>query len=128
MTAPSTSAAGQRAERVAENFLRDLGYEVLDRNWRCSTGELDLIAVQGDTLVFVEVRSRTQRATYAPEETIGAAKQRHLVSAAEAYLAQSAWDGPCRFDVVAVERRDTGTTARLITDAFHADAEPGGVS
>ena len=111
---------------MAERFLRGLGYEVVARNWRCATGELDLVAFQGDTLVFVEVRSRASGASYAPEETIGPVKRKRLVSAAEAYLDQSNWDGAGRFDVVAVDIRDTGTTARLFTDAFGADPDPGG--
>jgi len=124
----SSTATGQRAERIAEAFLRGLGYRVLDRNWRCPGGELDLVAVQGSVLVFVEVRSRAADAAYSPEETVGPVKQRRLVAAAEAYLDQSGWDGPCRFDVVAVERRQTGTTARLIEDAFQADQAPGGAT
>lgn len=128
MTARSSTAIGQKAEQAAESFLRGLGYRVLERNWRCPTGELDLIAVHGDTLVFVEVRSRAQGSSYSPEETVGPVKQRRLISAAEAYLAESSWDGPCRFDVVAVDTRDTGRTARLISDAFNADPDPGGGS
>lgn len=111
---------------MAERFLRGLGYEVVARNWRCATGELDLVAIQDDTLVFVEVRSRASSASYAPEETIGPVKRRRLVSAAEAYLDQTDWEGPCRFDVVAVDIRDTGTTSRLFTDAFRADPDLGG--
>lgn len=114
----SSSSRGKHYEDVALHFLVRLGYRVIERNWRCPEGELDLVAYHGDTLVFIEVRARAADAPYSPEDTIGPVKQRHLAAAAQAYLEASTWEGPCRFDVVAVDIQQAGTTARLIRDAF----------
>ncbi|NPV08913.1 MAG: YraN family protein [Anaerolineae bacterium] len=113
-------SSGKRYEDVALRFLLGLGYRVTERNWRCPMGELDLVAFEGDTLVFVEVRARAAGAPYRPEETVSLAKQRRVAAAAQAYLETSSWEGPCRFDVVAVDIGQAGTTARLIRDAFTA--------
>src|SRR5207237_755813 len=85
-------------ERFAAN-----GYRIVARKHRCPRGEVDLVAEQGDVLVFVEVRTRATRLFGGPEETIGTAKQQRLVRAARDFLAR--WRGPprtARFDVVAV--------------------------
>jgi putative endonuclease len=111
---------GQAYEAIASHFLASQGYRILARNWRCPGGELDLVAMDGITLSFIEVRARSVSASYRPEETVGPAKQRRLICAAEAYLAANAWDGLCRFDVVAIDIRAAGTTARLFKDAFGA--------
>ena len=107
-------------EDLAARFLTSQGFAIIERNWRCLGGELDLVAADGDTLAFVEVRSRRAGASYRPEESVSPTKMRRLVLAAEAYLASHPWSGPCRFDVVAVDIRPAGATARLIKDAFSA--------
>jgi putative endonuclease len=96
---------GKHFEDVALQFLSRLGYQVAERNWRCPAGELDLVAYQADTLVFIEVRARAAGAPYLPEDTISLTKQRHVAAAAQAYLDTHTWEGPCRFDVVAARRR-----------------------
>jgi putative endonuclease len=77
---------GKHFEDVALQFLSRLGYQVAERNWRCPAGELDLVAYQADTLVFIEVRARAAGAPYLPEDTISLTKQRHVAAAAQAYL------------------------------------------
>ena len=116
--ASTTHATGESFERAAARFLARRGYTVLAHNWRCPGGEIDLVARDGDTLVFVEVRARSSRAGYLPEETIGRAKVRRLALAGEAYLQSCGWQGPCRFDVVAIAIQDAGPNIRLIADAF----------
>lgn len=115
MSTPSTTEKGRSAEGRAEVHLRQLGYEILERNARTEGGEIDLVAREGGDLVFVEVRSRADAATGGPEETVGPVKQRRLARAAAAYLAER---GPvctsCRFDVVAI----TGDLIELYQDAF----------
>lgn len=114
-TPPSTTARGQRAEDRAAEFLRRRGYEIVERNWRSDLGELDLIALEGGDLVFVEVRSRADASSGGPEETVGRTKQRRLERAAGAYLAERAPTfNTCRFDVVAI----TGEDIALFVDAF----------
>jgi len=112
---------GARGETIAEGYLRSQGYTILDRNWRCSRGELDIIAKQGETLVFVEVRTRRGlRSGPTPEESITPAKQRKLIELAQLYLQErNLEDVDWRIDVVAVEMDGQGRLQRveLIRDA-----------
>ena len=78
---------GQRGERLAERALVGRGYEILDRNWRCPSGEIDLVARDGDDLVFVEVKTRASTAFGHPFEAITAAKLARLRRLAAAWLA-----------------------------------------
>ncbi len=94
---------GRRGETLAAKHLRALGYTVEARNWSCATGELDLVCRDGDTLVFVEVRTVSTQFLASPIQTIDAAKQARVARAAEAYIQKkrSEYDG-LRFDVVGV--------------------------
>jgi len=107
-------------ESAAARFLTSLGWVVVGRNWRAPCGELDIIARDGDTLVFVEVRARRASASYAPEESIGRRKIERLLATANAYVDMSDWAGPCRFDVVAITMTDSGYEMRLISDAIRS--------
>lgn len=103
---------GARVERaVAERLARD-GWTILARNWRHRLGELDIVALDGDALVVVEVRSRRGVRFGTPEESVDGRKRARLAALAEAYVAQSAWPGPWRIDVVAVNVGADGTLAR----------------
>lgn len=95
---------GMRGESVAADHLASIGYRIIERNWRCPGGELDLIAEDGGTLVFVEVRSRRDTGSFGtPEESVDARKQKRLRELARMYLYRSrAFDRKTRFDVVAV--------------------------
>lgn len=108
----SRQKRGQAGEQAAEALLRRSGMRILERNWRCRSLELDIVAQDGDVLVFVEVRTRFQGGLALPVETLSPTKCRSFVRAARAYLAENkAWDQPCRFDIVCV--LDTGTTLEL---------------
>lgn len=100
--------------------MRRRGFQIVARNFRCAAGEIDLIAMDGDTLVFVEVRSRSSPTQAAPESTIGPAKQRQLVRLAQIFQEQTACHRlPCRFDVVSVVSPDEGETRiEHFADAF----------
>lgn len=76
---------GKRGERIAEQFLVDAGLEILDRNWRCAIGELDLVAVDGDETVFVEVKTRSGAAFGHPFEAITPEKLARLRRLAHAW-------------------------------------------
>jgi putative endonuclease len=111
----STHERGRSAEDRAAAYLIDRGYAILERNWRCKLGELDLVARDADTLVFVEVRSRADATRGDALATIGAGKQRKVAQLAAAYLASHRTDArACRFDVVGL----TGYDIVLIKDAF----------
>lgn len=105
---------GARGELIAAEHLRRRGYRLLATNWRTAAGEIDIIAQDGDTLVFVEVRTRRGTGFGSPEESVTAAKQARLIVLAEAYRqehpeAPEAW----RIDVVAVELTPQGRLERV---------------
>ena len=106
--ATSTTALGFSAEREAARHLKTLGYRVVARNVRTVRGEIDLIAWEGETLCFVEVKSRAHADFGGARAAVDHAKQSRLWKAAEAYLALNdlvAGELPeCRFDVVAMHR------------------------
>jgi putative endonuclease len=113
---------GRRGEELAARHLAAQGYEILARNWRCETGELDLVARDGDCLALVEVRARRGRVMGTPEESITVAKQARLVALAEAYVQEYDWPGDYRIDVVAVELDRRG---RLLRVAHYENAVTG---
>lgn len=97
---------GKWGERVAEEYLLGRGYIILDRNYRTAFGEIDLIAQDGSTLVFVEVKTRTSNAYGYPEDAISNQKKEHLLASAQTYLQTlSETDQDWRIDVLAIERR-----------------------
>jgi putative endonuclease len=105
-------ATGARGEAVAARYLREQGYAVVEQNWRCARGEIDIVAREGATLVFVEVRTRTSSTTGNAEESVTPAKQRRLCELATTYLLRreeqmEPWDGPWRIDVVALRLHPT---------------------
>lgn len=97
---------GEPAESLAVAFLEREGLKILERNYRCRFGEIDVVAASGDTLVFVEVRARVSEAFGGAAGSITAAKRRRLVAAARHYLARHRADRECRFDVVLVRGRE----------------------
>jgi putative endonuclease len=104
---------GRRGEELAAQRLAALGYQIVARNWRCESGELDLVVRDGDCLALVEVRTRRGRALGTPEESITPAKQARLIELAEAYVQACDWVGDWRIDVVAVEMDRRGRLLRV---------------
>lgn len=113
---------GRKAEQAACEHLLSHGYTVVERNWRCRTGEIDIIARQGNTLVIVEVRSRSQQAAAfgTPAESITARKIKQVRDTAAVYFHRTGLsDANIRFDVVAVTfGRDEELTLEHIQAAF----------
>ncbi len=105
---------GKRGEKQAADFLRGHGYQIIEENYRWRGGEIDLIARDGDFLVFVEVKARSSEAFGLPEEFVNVQKQHKLIRTAQRYLLQHPTKLPVRFDVVALSRG----TARLHQNAF----------
>ena len=94
---------GDRGERVAVRHLRRLGYRILARQARNRLGEIDIIAADGDWIVFVEVKSRTSDAAGHPAEAVTPQKQRQISRSALAWLkSRGLLNRRCRFDIVAV--------------------------
>ncbi len=100
---------GKRGEDLACRELRRRGYEIFDRRYRTRIGELDIVARDGDTLVFVEVKTRATESFGSAFDAITRSKRRVIVQMACDYLTRRrSWHGPCRFDVVAVTIPDDG--------------------
>ena len=97
------AVAGAQAEALAADFLAARGVRIIERNFRRRCGELDLIARDGDTLVFVEVRLRTRSDFGGAAASITAAKQARMTLAARAYLARFPDPPPCRFDAILLD-------------------------
>jgi putative endonuclease len=119
------SLLGKLLERSGEDraakYLAGRGYTILERNYTAPQGELDLIALDGDTLVFVEVKTRTSNAYGAPELAVDRRKQDCMIKAALGYLKyKRLHQMPCRFDVVAISGA-AGDKAELIRNAFEMD-------
>ena len=93
---------GDRGENRAARYLRERGYKILIRNFRCPVGEIDIIARDGRTLVFVEVKTRTADDPQ-PEDQVNATKQHQITKAGKYYLSRyGVPQPPSRFDVIAV--------------------------
>jgi len=93
---------GKRGEAMAADFLRNQGYMIVTTNWRDKYCEIDIIAKDGDTLVFVEVKARTSTLFGEPDTFVDLRKQQLLIRAADAYLYVSGHEGEIRFDIVSV--------------------------
>lgn len=94
---------GAIAEQLAADYLQRQGLQLVARNYRCRNGEIDLIVRQGDTLVFVEVRQRSNPCFGDAAASIDRRKQQHLLRAAQHYLASLPQIPPCRFDAVLLD-------------------------
>ena len=103
---PERAAAGAQAEALAARFLAARGLAIVERNFRRRCGELDLVARDGDTLVFVEVRLRRSRSHGGAAASITAAKRARLVAAANLYLARLSNVPRCRFDAILLDALD----------------------
>jgi putative endonuclease len=114
------ASKGDAGEDLAVRYLSRHGLTLLERNYRCRFGEIDLIMREARTLVFVEVRMR-QRADFGgAAASINAAKQAKLVKTAQHYLAHRGKDQPCRFDALLLSGVDASARIEWIKDAFSA--------
>jgi putative endonuclease len=113
---------GAAAEKAAARFLKSQGYSILARNVSTRLGEIDIIAAEGETLCFVEVKSRSDRDFAPPHESVSPGKQRRIRAAATTYLATKRLQNRlCRFDVVSMvpaTDQPSRWEIELIRDAF----------
>jgi len=113
-------ALGQKGEEIACKTLEENGYRLLDKNFRCKQGEIDVIADDRGVICFIEVKSRSSEAFGLPEEAIDRRKQRKLWAAAMIYLEKKKIKSKdMRFDVVSVDLRTD--KARILKNAFYVD-------
>jgi putative endonuclease len=110
---------GKKGEEIALRFLKKKGYKIIERNYVCKLGEMDIIAREKDTLVFVEVKTRTSMAFGPPQLAVNSTKQMQLSKVALYFLKEKQLeDIKARFDVVAILLRPKGEEIELIKDAF----------
>lgn len=109
---------GAQGEAAAAARYAALGYRIIERNWRCALGELDLILRAEQVLIICEVKTRRTDAFGAGYVAVDARKQRRLRRLAEAFTATAGWNGPVRFDVASVRTGGRGLSVELFMDAF----------
>ncbi|MCK8601748.1 YraN family protein [Desulfoferrobacter suflitae] len=112
---------GKEGELLAENFLQSKGLRIAARNFRCPLGEIDLVGWDGNTIVFIEVKSRYSRNFGLPQEAVSLSKQKRLTRLGQWYIKQNRLQGrPARFDVVAVDWHRGVPELTWIVNAFEA--------
>ncbi|HEV2171279.1 MAG TPA: YraN family protein [Candidatus Binatus sp.] len=110
---------GRMGERAAEKHLRRNGFRIVARNFRAAGAEIDIVAMDGDILVFVEVKTRQSFAAGAPEEAVDLRKQTRMRRAAEAFARRyRAADYDMRFDIVAIDASGKRMEIELLRNAF----------
>jgi putative endonuclease len=119
MVRNSTRSKGQEGENIAFSYLRQRGYHVMDRNYRCPCGEIDLIAKDGETLVFVEVKTRHSTIFGQPEEAVDFKKRKKMSAVALWYIEEKKINNYyARFDVVSILLSKDPPEIQLFRDAF----------
>jgi putative endonuclease len=110
---------GKRGEDIAVAYLKNRGYRIIERNYTCLFGEIDIVAKDGDTFVFVEVKSRKSEKFGDPQGAVGREKQKKISRISLTYLEEKHLY-PCdaRFDVVAIKMLPAGSIVELIQNAF----------
>jgi len=110
---------GQEGERIAEAYLSKKGYRLVERNYRCRTGEVDLILLDRRVIVFVEVKTRSGHGFGSPLEAVPARKQRKMIQAAQFFLTQKGLgQRDARFDVVGISWSGSTPIIEHIENAF----------
>lgn len=110
---------GRKGEELAQAYLEEKGFKVIERNFRCAMGEVDLIAKDRDTIVFVEIKMRSKGGLGMAKEAVDERKQRQISKVALYYLKQRGLLGKrARFDVVAVFKEEEQFSFELVKNAF----------
>ena len=118
---PNTRARGAAGEEAAEAFLVAQGYRIVARNVLTKVGELDVVALDGETLCFVEIKARATQEFGAAIEAVRRAKQRKITRAAMMFLSRNRSQRACRFDVLGLDRGADGSWHfTLVRNAFEA--------
>ncbi len=109
---------GQKGEELACRFLVNRGYKIISRNFKTSHGEIDVIAKDNDTLVFIEVKTRESLEYGLPFESVNRMKRRKIANVAMMYLKKLRELPACRFDIVSIYHKKGNPVFELIRDAF----------
>jgi len=109
---------GEKGEELAVRFLKKQGYKIIKQNYKTRIGEIDIIAMDGNALVFIEVKTRESIEYGLPFEAVNSAKKRKIRNVALLYLKRLKEIPPCRFDVVSIYYKQDNPEFELIKDAF----------
>ena len=110
---------GNKGEQLAIDYLVSKGYIILERNWKFSRAEIDIIARLGDIIVFVEVKTRSSDHFGRPEEFVDDRKRELCIDAAFAYMQEKKWDWELRFDIIGIDfQSERSYKIRHFEDAF----------
>ncbi len=120
---PFRAPLGERGEAAACGFLKEHGYEILEKNFKCKIGEIDVIARRRGRLAFVEIKTRTSTQFGMPQEAVHLRKQEKIFKVAQWYMKEKKFEKiPIAFDVVAILWREgQAPEMRLIVDAFEKE-------
>jgi putative endonuclease len=114
----SDAQLGASGEKIAARYLGQSGYRILERNWKSPLGEIDIIGLDGETLVIVEVKTSRRLSNYPPEIRVNFNKQRKLQKLARYYMKRHHSSCPVRFDIISVWWEDEKSKIRHIENAF----------
>ena len=110
---------GEKGENLATEILRKKGYSILAENWRSGRNEIDVVAKIGETLVFIEVKTRSTDFFGDPSLAVSPAKQKRLIHAANDYLEQHEIELEARFDIISIVSNTNSTKLEHLEDAFY---------
>jgi len=109
---------GNKGEEIAVKHLKENGYEIIDRNWRASRTEIDIIAKHQKCTIFIEVKTRSNTKHGQPEEIVDEGKMKRIANTAEIYLEEKKIEGEIRFDIISIILNDVQQELNHIEDAF----------
>lgn len=119
-----TKNLGNAGENFAANYLENLGYKIIAKNFRVRSAEIDIVAETDDVIVFVEVKTRSNTNHGLPVEAVNFRKQQKIIEAASVFLQDEKYfDKACRFDVIEIYSDGVNFSARHIENAFEVSAE-----
>ncbi len=111
-------AKGQAGEQLAREYLQTNGYAILEANWKWGHLEVDIIAMKENTIVFVEVKTRSSDRMAPPEAAVNSQKQNNLFRAANTFVTRRGYNCEVRFDIISIVQSAEGTQLEHIPDAF----------
>jgi putative endonuclease len=114
---------GAEGEAFAANYLKNLGYEILERNWRFKKLEVDIIVRKGNVIAFVEVKTRKNNTFGEPEIFVTRKKQNFLIAAANHYIIENNMDVESRFDIIAISQLHQDHSVKHLEGAFYPTAK-----
>lgn len=110
---------GQQGEAIASQFLSGKGYNIVCRNWRAGANEIDIIAENGEFIVFIEVKTRSGNYVEHPRAAVAASKQKAIIRTADEYIRKYDINKECRFDIITVVINNGTPEIVHIEDAFY---------